>query len=129
MTFKLSDKSKERLQGVDSRIIEIVDLALTITKIDFGIPRDGGIRTAERQKELFDQKVSKCDGYKNKSQHQSGDAFDIYAYTNGKASWGRDDLTQVAAAILQAASVLKYSLEWAGHWRSWQDFPHFQLVD
>ena len=43
--FKLSDKSKERLIGVDSRIIEIINKALTITKIDFGIPEFAGLRT------------------------------------------------------------------------------------
>ena len=127
--FKLSKTSKERLQGVDPRIIEIIDLALTITKIDFGIPEFGGIRTAEEQKRLFDRGMStKCDGYENKSYHQTGKAFDIYAYVDG-ASWDRNYLTQVAAAILQAASMLKYSLEWGGHWKGFVDLPHFQLKD
>jgi len=125
--FKLSNTSRERLNGVDSRIIEIVHLALTITKVDFGIPGMGGMRTAVEQAKLFDLEVSKCDGYKNKSYHQTGQAFDVYAYVDGKASWNKAHLTQVAAAILQSASVLKYSLEWGGHWKSWQDFPHFQL--
>lgn len=127
MMFKLSAKSKERLEGVDPRIIEIVDLALTITHIDFGIPGNGGIRTAERQLELYEKGVSKCDGYNNKSYHQTGRAFDVYAYVDGKASWNRGHLTSVAAAILQAASELGYKLEWGGHWRTWQDYPHFQL--
>jgi len=125
--FKLSDRSKERLNGVDERIHEIIELALTLTKVDFGIPSDGGLRSKERQKELFDQKVSKCDGYKNRSYHQTGKAFDIYAYVNGKASWGSDDITNVAAAILQAASVLGYKLEWGGLWINFVDMPHFQL--
>ena len=125
--FKLSAKSKERLEGVDPRIIEIIDLALTITHIDFGIPGDGGIRTAERQLELYEKGVSKCDGYNAKSYHQTGLAFDIYAYVDGKASWDRNHLTSVAAALLQAASELGYKLEWGAHWWAWQDFPHFQL--
>ena len=127
MMFKLSAKSKERLEGVNPRIIEIVDLALTITHIDFGIPGDGGIRTAERQLELYEKGVSKCDGYNAKSYHQTGRAFDVYAYVDGKASWNRGHLTSVATAILQAASELGYKLEWGGHWRTWQDYPHFQL--
>ena len=60
--YKLSSKSKERLQGIDPRLISIINEALKISVIDFGIPSDGGLRTAERQKELFDKKVSKCDG-------------------------------------------------------------------
>ena len=126
--FKLSAKSEERLEGVDQRIIEIVDLALTITHIDFGIAGDGGIRTAERQLELYEKGVSKCDGFKVKSYHQTGLAFDIYAYVDGKASWDRNHLTSVAAALLQAASELGYKLEWGGLWWAWQDFPHFELI-
>jgi len=127
--FKLSKKSKERLEGVNPRIIEIVDLALTITHIDFGIPGDGGIRTAERQLELYEKGVSKCDGYNSKSYHQTGLAFDVYAYVDGKASWDRNHLTSVAAAILQAASKLGYKLEWGGNFKSFCDMPHFQLLE
>ena len=65
--YKLSEASKERLEGVDSRLLEIIDLALTISKIDFGIPRDGGIRTPEQQNKLFNDGLSKCDGYEKKS--------------------------------------------------------------
>jgi len=126
--FKLSNTSKERLSGVDGRIVEIVDLALTITKIDFGIPASGGFRTKEEQELLFDKGLSRCDGVDNKSHHQTGKAFDVYAYVDG-ANWNRNYLTQVAAAILQAASVLGYKLEWGGHWKSWVDMPHFQLKD
>ena len=125
--YKLSSKSKERLEGVDQRLIKVIDLALTITNIDFGIPGDGGLRTAERQKELFDKKVSKCDGYINKSYHQTGKAFDVYAYVHGKASWDRNHLTQVAAAILQAAGMLGYAVEWGGLWKGFTDMPHFQI--
>ena len=127
--FKLSDKSKERLIGVDSRIIEIINKALTITKIDFGIPEFAGLRTAEDQKKLFNRGLSKADGYKNKSYHQTGKAFDIYAYVDGKASWDKLHLTTVATAILQAANILGYKLKWGGLWKNFTDLPHFQIED
>jgi len=127
--YKLSESSRARLSGVDPRIFEIIDLALKITLIDFGIPQDAGLRTAERQKELFDKGVSKCDGYNNLSAHQSGLAFDVYAYTNGKASWDTKELLTVATAILQAASQLGYSLEYGGNYKSFIDMPHFQLTE
>jgi len=126
--FKLSSKSKERLNGVDSRIVEIVDLALDVTTIDFGIPGDGGLRTPERQKELFDSGASKCDGYKNKSYHQTGLAFDVYAYVDGMASWDQLHLAKVATAILQAAGILGYKLQWGGNFKNFCDMPHFQLI-
>jgi len=127
--YKLSSKSKERLQGIDPRLISIINEALKISVIDFGIPCDGGLRTAERQKQLFDKKVSECDGTINKSYHQTGKAFDVYAYVDGKASWDRYHLTQVAAAILQAAAMLGYQLRWGGLFKSFVDMPHFEIRD
>lgn len=129
MTFKLSARSYERLKGVDNRIFNIIELALTISHIDFGIPSGGGLRNAAQQRIMFDGGSTKCDGTEIKSQHQSGLAFDIYAYVDGKASWDRGHLTQVAAALLQAAALLGYPLTWGGLWKSWQDMPHFQLED
>lgn len=127
--FKLSRKSQLRLVGVDPRIIKIIELALTISVVDFGIPQYGGLRDTGTQLQLFRKKLSKCDGINNKSCHQSGLAFDVYAYVDGKASWDSYHLTQVAAAILQAASMLSYSLEWGGLFKNFLDMPHFQLKD
>ena len=127
MNFKLSNTSQLRLVGVDARIVKTIQLALTISAIDFGIPQHGGLRDAGTQRELFKKKVSKCDGIESKSSHQSGLAFDVYAYVDGAASWDRYHLTQVAAAILQSASLLGYELEWGGLWKNYVDMPHFQL--
>lgn len=138
MAFKLSDKSKQRREGIDSRLIQINDLALQISKIDFGIPADGGFRTAERQFEIYQAGNSKCDGYTKLSEHQSGNALDFYAFVFGRTSWKPDHLAMVAAAHLQAAAQLGYKLEWGGFWSSnkttngipygW-DMSHIQLVD
>lgn len=126
--YRLSSRSKSRLSNTDPRILKLVTRAIFISKIDFGIPRDGGMRTAERQNELFKEKVSRCDGYVKKSYHQSGKAFDIYAYVDGKASWDEGHLALAAAAILQAAIDLQIPLEWGGLW-NYTDMPHFQIKD
>jgi peptidoglycan L-alanyl-D-glutamate endopeptidase CwlK len=136
--FIFGSSSLRNRQGIDPRVIEISDLALGLSLIDFGIPKDGGLREAERQNELFKLKRSKCDGYKNISAHQKGLAIDIYAYIDGHASWDEDHLAMVACAMLQAASQLGYSLEWGGLWRppeiirgiprGW-DMGHFELVE
>lgn len=112
--FILSERSIQRRQGVDLRLIDICDLALKISIIDFGISGDGGMRTAERQNELFLDGKSKCDGYKNQSKHQRGMALDFYAYVDGKASWDELHLAMVGAAFLQAASNLHFRLKWGG---------------
>jgi len=127
--FKLSDKSKERMKGVDDRLQQVANAALLITKIDFGIPRDGGLRTAVRQKQLYDENKSKADGYKYKSHHQTGKALDFYAYVDGKASWDELHLAMVATAFLQAGSILGIKLEWGGNFRSFKDMPHIQIKE
>lgn len=125
--FQLGKSSRKNLSGVDPRLKGIINVALGITKVDFGIPINGGIRTSEEQRGLFDAGLSKCDGFEIKSCHQSGMAFDVFAYVDGEASWDEYHLTQVAAAMLEAAASLGYQLEWGGHFRNFVDMPHFQL--
>ena len=129
MAYQFGERSKINRLGVDSRLIQISDLAIQITKIDFGIPADGGLRSAERQAELFEAGKSKADGLTRKSYHQSGRALDVYAYVDGQASWDENHLALVAAAMLQAASQLGHKVEWGGLWQSFVDMPHFQLSD
>lgn len=137
--FKFSERSKERLNvngGVHEKIIAILQRALEISKVDFGIPEHGGKRTAQEQNGLFLRELSKCDGYKIKSEHQSGLAVDVYAFVDGAASWEPDHLSMVACAILQASSEYGVACEWGGLWSTGQsrngveygwDMAHFQF--
>lgn len=125
--FKLGQNSLNNRAGVDPRLIEITDLAIQLSNIDFGIPNTGGLRTTEDQVLLFTAGKSQCDGRTNKSYHQTGRAVDVYAYVDGKASWDHLHLTHIATAMLQASAQLGYKLEWGGLWNSWQDMPHFEL--
>ena len=129
MGFKLGKNSINNLAGVDGRLIAIADLAIELTNIDFGVPSTGGLRTEEDQAKLFADGVSKADGVNNKSYHQSGKAMDVYAYVDGKASWDKLHLAVIASAMLQASSQLGYKLKWGGLWKSWQDYPHFEIKD
>lgn len=127
--FEFSKRSLERMNGVHDDLVRVAITALAISQIDFGIPPDGGLRTAERQRELFNDRLSKADGFEKQSKHQTGRALDVYAYVDGKASWEPEHLAMVAAAMLQAANRIGIKLEWGGLWSTFQDMPHFQLVD
>lgn len=127
--YTLSARSKRHLVGVDSRLVEVVSRALEITKIDFGIPVSGGLRTAEQQNQLYKKGLSKLDGYTQKSRHQSGKAVDVFAYVDDRASWDIGDLAQVATAMFAAAQEAGVNIEWGGHWKSFVDAPHFELID
>jgi peptidoglycan LD-endopeptidase CwlK len=127
--YNLSKQSYQRLNGIESILIAILTQSITDSPHDFGIPRNGGLRTADEQNELFKKKRSKCNGYTNKSMHQSGLAFDIFIYLPDKtASWDKEKLTEVATHILKIAKEnFNVELNWGGNWKNWKDYPHFQM--
>ena len=126
--FKLSRRSNRHLKDVHPDLVKVVRRALEITKIDFGIPFTGGYRTTEQQNALFKSGKSQLDGYNRSSRHQFGEAVDVFAYVDGAASWDEDHLTHVATAMLAAASELGVKIRWGGHWRSFVDMPHFEVI-
>ncbi len=116
------------MEGIDSRLQEIAEKAIKISRVDFGIPGDGGLRTDRQQYNLFLDGKSMCDGCFKISKHQNGKALDFYAYVDGKASWNEFDLTMVAAALLCAACILGYKITWGGFW-TFKDLPHIELIE
>ena len=135
MSFKLSNTSRQRLYCIDNVLIDIIEEAIKDSPIDFGIPNDGGLRTAARQAEMYAQgrttkgaKITNADGIKKKSYHQSGKAFDIYAFVDGKASWEHKHYEPIARH-LQKVALDKFGvqLEWGGDWSRFKDLPHFQI--
>ncbi|GAB7088924.1 M15 family metallopeptidase [Marinifilum fragile] len=131
MTFTFSKRSLDRLGKVDQRLQQLMHNAIALSPIDFGIPEYGGLRTEEEQQQLYQKGLSKCDGYKIKSYHQTGNAIDIYAYVNGKASWDKIHLAIIAGVILGEANRMNLNVRWGGTFGSdafkgW-DMPHFEL--
>ena len=53
----------------------------------------------------------------------SSDAFDIVIMRNGKPDWDKKNPAWGIAGTI-GESV---GLEWAGNWKSFKEFPHFQL--
>lgn len=133
--FKLSKTSRDRLSGIKPVLIDIVETAIETSPVDFGIPADGGLRTAKRQNEMFSQgrtdmtkpKITNADGIVKKSRHQSGDAFDIYVFINGSASWNVEQLTVVARHLIAVAKTKGIILVWGGDWKTFKDYPHFEI--
>ena len=128
MGFKFGIASLDHMFGIDAKLLRIAHRAIEISKIDFGIPETGGVRSDKVQYGLFAKGASKCDGKNERSKHQDGEALDFYAYVNGAASWAPEHLAQIAAAFLQAALELGYEIQWGGLFSSWSDMPHVELV-
>lgn len=124
------------MAGVNTKLINVVRLAIIRTPIDFGVAYMGGLRTAEEQKVLFDQGYSKCDGYTLKSYHQSGNAIDLNVFVGGKTVENKEMLCVIAGVIFSCASELGIKLRWGLDWdqdgdvrdNTFNDMYHFELA-
>jgi len=110
MTFKLSERSIDRLKGLDSSLIDVVNRAIDLTEIDFGVSE--GLRTLERQKELVEKGASQT----LKSKHLGGKAVDLVAYIGPRVSWELSVYDDIADAMRQAAKELDVTLRWGAAW-------------
>jgi len=150
MAYKLSTRSREKLIGIDSKLKEVVSLAITYTKIDFGVIE--GVRTENRQRALVESGASKT----MKSKHLEGRAVDLMAYVDGRGCWELNVYDEVADAMKRAAIEVDVAVRWGAAWtvtdiREWNgtmeeamnsyvdtrrgqgrrpfiDAPHFELI-
>ena len=138
MSYKLSKVSKERLVGVDPRIVKLIERSLKKSPHDFGIPANGGKRTAQEQNNLFHKRprVTTKDGFKLLSYHQSGKAFDIFVFDEHGACWKcLDKYKEIADVIKQEFKLMQQegvfkegeTLGWGGDWKRFVDLPHFEV--
>ena len=118
MTYKLGNRSMQKLSGVHPDLIAVVKLAISKSKVDFTVLE--GIRSPVRQKELY--KAGKSTTLN--SRHITGHAVDLAPWP---ISWEWEDFYPIADAMKEAAEELEVSLEWGGDWKSFPDGPHFQL--
>ena len=145
--FTLSAKSLAKLEGVDRRLVRVVEDAIEITDMDFSVAE--GVRTIERQRELYEAGLSDV---LEKGKHLTGKAVDLYAW-DGESLSDLQSMTPVFYAMRLAAIGHGVSLRWGGAWsirdiRDWletpqeahqsyirnrevtavsRDFPHFEL--
>lgn len=110
MAYKLSTRSQEKLIGVKDELKEVVCLAITYTKIDFGVIE--GLRTEKRQKALVDSGASKT----MKSKHLDGRAVDLMAYVDGRGCWELNVYDEVADAMKRAAIEVDVAVRWGAAW-------------
>lgn len=110
MTFKLSQRSLDRMEGVDDRLVAVAKAAIGHTKTDFGVIC--GLRTIEEQRELYDKGASKT----MKSKHIDGNALDLMAYVGSRASWEIKLYFDIADAVKQAAIDVGVSMRWGAAW-------------
>ncbi len=110
MTYKLSQRSLDRLEGVDERLQSVVKSAIGMTKTDFGVIC--GLRTIEEQRKLVDKGASKT----MKSKHIGGNAVDLMAYIGSRGSWELNLYDDLADSMKEAAIHLGVPVRWGAAW-------------
>jgi peptidoglycan L-alanyl-D-glutamate endopeptidase CwlK len=108
--FKLGKRSHDRLFGVDPRLVAVVNTAIGITKVDFGVTE--GMRTKETQEAYV--KAGKSQTMSSK--HLIGHAVDLVAFVNGAVSWELNLYDDIAEAMRTAAREHDLPLRWGAAW-------------
>lgn len=111
MTFKISKRSLDNLAGVDPRLVAVVQRAITLTAVDFAVIE--GLRTPQRQRELFEKGASQiAEGGK----HVEGKAVDLMAFIGPRPSWELNLYDDIADAMKAAAIAENVPLRWGAAW-------------
>ena len=121
MSIILGTRSLSRLEGVHPDLVRVVKTAAAMSDLDFTVLE--GLRTVERQKQLFAQKATKT----MNSRHLTGHAVDLAPMIGGKISWDWPLYNRLAKIVKAAAAVEKVPLQWGGDWRAFKDGPHWEL--
>ncbi len=130
--YKLSKRSLDELKGVHPDLVKVVKRAIEITSQDFLVTT--GVRTQEEQDALYEQgrtkpgpivtwtrnsnHLPKSDGY--------GYAVDLCPYPVDWDNVGK--FTNIASAMLKAATELGVQMGWGGYYVKTKDYPHFELI-
>jgi peptidoglycan L-alanyl-D-glutamate endopeptidase CwlK len=118
MGYVLGNKSRRRLYGVHPDLVLVVNKAIEITTQDFTVLE--GLRTAERQQQLYNTGKSKT----MNSRHLTGHAVDLAPWP---ITWDWEYFYPIADAMKDASDEVGVPIEWGGDWKSFPDGPHFQL--
>lgn len=114
-------RSLEKFKGVHPLLVKCAQMALERSTIDFQISE--GVRSLERQKQLYEAKMSRTMA----SKHLEGKAVDVYALIDGKANWDLKNYAKINEAFQSAAKELGIKITWGGSWKSIIDGVHFQI--
>ena len=145
MTFKLGTATRQHLEGVDPRLVDIFEKGILVSPIDFGVPAGCGVRTAEYQHSLYlkgrggpgsGRIVTQKDGYKNPSNHQIregeefGRATDVVPWVQGVFTWNWAYIYPMMAALHPIVKASKLPIVWGGVWdRKFADLDPKNLED
>ena len=115
-----SEQSEKHLSEIHIELYEVVFLARLLSEVPFEIT--DGLRTIEEQRYYYETGKSRT----MKSKHLTGHAVDVVPTP---VRWDREAFLPIAEAMFKAADMLDTPIVWGGNWRTFKDYPHFELVE
>jgi peptidoglycan L-alanyl-D-glutamate endopeptidase CwlK len=115
-----SKRSEQHLAEIHIDLYEVVFLARLLSEVPFEIT--DGMRTIEEQRDYFNNGFSKT----MRSKHLDGLAVDVVPIP---VTWEPEAFYPIAEAMKQAADILDTPIVWGGDWRTFKDYPHFELKE
>lgn len=119
MGFKLSDADERKLVGVDPRLVRVVRRVALLVDQPFRVTE--GVRTLQRQKQLYKEKKTKT----LNSKHLTGRAVDVAPLVNGVPSYDWAQYKRLVAVAKQVAKETETPMAFGYDW-GW-DAPHWEL--
>lgn len=117
----LNERSLKALQGVHESLVRVVHRADELTDLQFIITE--GLRSKERQRELFAKGLSKT----LNSRHITGHAIDFAPILYGEVTWKTPAFLPIIKAFKTASAELKIPIVSGGDWKTFKDYPHIEL--
>lgn len=116
--FKFSQSSLNKLATIDKRLQLICNEA--IKEYDFCVI--DGLRSLETQKKYFEAGKSKT----MNSKHLNGLAVDLIPFP---IDWNNiKRFKELSLIIKRIALNNNIKIRWGGDWKSFKDYPHYELV-
>lgn len=126
MSFVLGKRSRSNLEGVSSGVIQVVEFALSICKVDFSVI--DGLRTEAEQRQNIKDGVSwTMKSYHLPDENGEANAVDLYPWVNGVTNHSGIYYRYIARAMFKGSQKYGIELEWGGFW-SKPDNPHWQKL-
>lgn len=123
-------KSLEKLNTCHPDIVKVMEVA--IKHMDFTVLY--GTRTVAEQQALYAQGrtkpgpiVTNMDGIKKKSKHNYSPslAVDIAPWP---INWDDiDRFKELAVVVKKAADTVGVAIQWGGDWKTFKDWPHWEI--
>jgi len=113
--FKLSNRSLEKLEGVNPLLVDTVKRAIQLSKVDFGVIY--GVRSLAEQEKLYKAGRSQTMKSRHLTQEDgTSHAVDLMAYDGSNPSWDIVMYDDIADSMKAAAKETGAKICWGASW-------------